>query len=229
MKDNMVKLKMCSLALACAVLAGCAANPAAAPAVAPVAGPVPLFAAGGFDAFELVTTPAGTMDRVLTARPDGVIAVAGNPSGYVATRASYTNYRLHAEWRWPGKPGNGGMLLHIQGGPKDRVWPLSLQVQTKNGAAGDLLPMAGASFTEPLSSAPGAATPIKAHTAADSERPAGAWNSMDVVCRDGSIEVAINGVAQNRVTGANPASGRIGIQLEGAPYELRNVTIIPLP
>ena len=220
MKDNMVKLKMCSLALSCAVLAGCAATP--------VSSPVPLLAAGGFEAFELVTTPAATIDQVLAARPDGVIAVAGNPSGYVATRASYTNYRLHAEWRWPGKPGNGGMLLHIQGGPKDRVWPLSQQVQTKHGAAGDVLPMAGASFSEPLTSAPGAATPIKGHTAADSERPAGEWNSMDVVCKDGSIEVSINGVAQNRVTAANPASGRIGIQLEGAPYELRNVTIQPL-
>jgi len=228
-KVNMVKLKMCSVALACAILAGCAgvvsSGVASGAASGPASAPVPLFGAAGFDAVELVTTPAGTLDQVLTARPDGVITVAGNPSGYVATRASYTNYRLHAEWRWPGKPGNGGILLHIQGGPKDRVWPLSQQVQTKFGAAGDLLPMAGASFTEALTTAPGAATPIKAHTAADSERPAGAWNSMDVVCKDGSIEVVVNGVLQNRVTGASPASGRIGIQLEGAPYELRNVTV----
>jgi len=221
MKVNMVKLKMCSVALACVLMTGCASAPPSAP--------VSLFDAQGFGAFELVTTPADTMEQVLAARPGGVIAVAGNPSGYVATRATYTNYRLHAEWRWPGKPGNGGVLLHIQGGPKDRVWPLSQQVQTKSGAAGDLLPMAGASFAEPLTTAPGAATPIKAHTAADSERPAGEWNSMDVVCRDGTIEVSINGVAQNRVTGANPSSGRIGFQLEGAPYELRNVTIVTLP
>jgi hypothetical protein len=217
MKVNMVKLKMCSVALACVLIAGCASAPPSAP--------VSLFDAQDVGAFELVTTPAGAMEQVLMARHGGVIAVAGNPSGYVATRATYTNYRLHAEWRWPGKPGNGGVLLHIQGGPKDRVWPLSQQVQTKFGAAGDLLPMAGASFAEPLTTAPGAATPIKAHSAADSERPAGAWNSMDVVCRDGTIEVSINGVAQNRVTASSPASGRIGFQLEGTPYELRNVMI----
>jgi len=209
----MVKLNAVSLALVCAMLGACAA------------GPAPLFGAQGFDGFELVTTPAATMDQVLTAGPGGTIALAGNPPGYVATRASYTNYRLHAEWRWNGKPGNGGVLLHIQGGPKDRVWPLSQQVQTKIHAAGDLLPMAGASFAEPLTSAPGAATPVKAHMAADSELPAGAWNSMDVTCRDGTIVVTINGVVQNRVSGAVPASGRIGFQLEGAPYELRNVTI----
>lgn len=222
MKVNMVKLKCCSLALACAFIAGCAAPHATAPQHA---APVPLFGANGFDAFELVTTPAASFEQVLTARPDGVIAVAGNPSGYVATRATYANYRLHAEWRWSGKPGNGGILLHIQGGPKDKVWPLSQQVQTKIHFAGDLLPMAGAAFTEALTTAPGAYPPIKGHTAADSERAAGEWNSMDVVCRDGMIEVAINGVVQNRVTNANPASGRIGIQLEGTPYELRNVTV----
>ena len=41
----------------------------------------------------------------------------------------------------------------------------------------------------------------------------------------GTIEVAINGVPQNRITNAKPAEGRIGFQLEGAPYELRNVTL----
>jgi hypothetical protein len=51
---------------------------------------------------------------------------------------------------------------------------------------------------------------------------------MDVVSRDGTIEVSINGVAQNRVSGAAPRSGRIGFQLEGTPYELRNVTVVPL-
>ena len=225
MKTIMVKLKLIPVALTmAAALAGCANTNTSAGAGAPVT----LLDAGSIKDFELVTTPASTMDKVLVPGPDGVITVAGNPSGYVATRATYTNYRLHAEWRWPGKPGNGGILLHIQGGPKDRVWPLSQQVQTKRGSAGDLLPMAGAAFTEPLTTAPGAVTPIKAHTAADSERAAGEWNSVDVVCRDGAIEVVVNGVLQNRVTGSNPASGKVGFQLEGVPYELRNVTIAPL-
>lgn len=219
----MVKLNMVSLALACALVGGCAASATSPPG----SSPVPLFSSGaaGFGNFELVTTPASTFDQVLVQRPDGVLAVAGNPAGYVATRATYTNFRLHAEWRWPGKPGNGGVLLHIQGGPKDKVWPLSQQVQTKIGSVGDLLPMAGASFTEPLTTKPGAYPPIKGHAAPDSERPAGEWNSMDVLCKDGAIEVTINGVLQNRVSGANPASGKIGIQLEGTPYELRNFTV----
>lgn len=175
--------------------------------------------------YEIVTTPLAPIDSVWRKRPDGVIAVAGAPSGYVVTRAVYTNYRLHVEWRWPGKPGNGGVLLHVVAGPKDGVWPQSLQVQTKHGFAGDLLPMAGASFAEPLTTAPGAYPAIRAHTAPDSEHPVGEWNSMDLTVRGPTVDVTINGVAQNHVTAAVPASGRIGFQLEGAPYELRNLRI----
>ena len=53
----------------------------------------------------------------------------------------------------------------------------------------------------------------------------GEWNSCDVVCRGDVIEASINGVAQNRVTGVSAAAGKVGFQLEGTPFELRNVSI----
>ncbi|RZT10485.1 protein of unknown function [Duganella sp. CF402] len=192
------------------------------------AGAAELFNGRDFSGWELQTTPAAAVAEAFQVLPDGVIASAGKPSGFIATRESYRNYKLHVEWRWPGKPGNGGVLLHISPGTFDRVWPVSLQVQTKFGNAGDLLPMAAASFAEPLTSAPGAETRIKAHTAADSEKPAGEWNTCDIVSRDGTVEVTVNGVLQNRVSNASPASGRIGFQLEGTPYELRRVELTPL-
>jgi hypothetical protein len=193
------------------------------------AGAAELFNGRDFSGWELQTTPAAMVADAFQMLPDGVIASAGKPSGFIATRESYRNYKLHVEWRWPGKPGNGGVLLHISPGTFDRVWPVSLQVQTKFGNVGDLLPMAAASFAEPLTSAPGAETRIKARTAADSEKPAGEWNSCDIVSRDGTVEVSVNGVLQNRVSNVSPASGRIGFQLEGTPYELRRVELTPLP
>ena len=189
---------------------------------------VDLFNDRDFSGWELKTSPTATMDSVFRMLPDGVIASTGQPSGFLATLNNYRNYKLHVEWRWSGKPGNGGILLHISDGPMDRVWPRSLQVQTKKGNAGDVLPMAGAGFSEPLTSAPGAEPRIKAHTAADSELPAGEWNVCDIFSRDGDIDVTINGVRQNRVTASDPASGRIGFQLEGAPYELRRVQLVEL-
>nr|WP_308495523.1 DUF1080 domain-containing protein [Duganella guangzhouensis] len=192
------------------------------------AGAVELFNGRDFSGWELKTQPEAVVDDAFRMLPDGVIASTGKPSGFLATQQNYRNYKLHVEWRWSGKPGNSGVLLHISPGVFDRVWPVSLQVQTKNGNVGDLLPMAAGSFAEPLTSAPGAETRIKAHTAADSEKPVGEWNACDIVSRDGVVEVTLNGVPQNRVTQVSPASGRIGFQLEGTPYELRHVTLTPL-
>ena len=189
------------------------------------AGAADLFKGRDFSGWELHTEPAASIASVFSVQADGVIASAGKPSGYLATTGTYRNYRLHVEWRWPGKPGNGGVLLHISPGPMDRVWPLSQQIQTKFGNVGDVLPMAGASFAEALT---GDKPPVKAHIAADSERAAGEWNSADIVSRDGVIEVSVNGVLQNRVTNAAPREGKIGFQLEGTPYELRRVELAPL-
>lgn len=211
----MVKLsELCSMLASVAVLAGCATQ-----------GVRPFDAA---NELELVAGPGVDASTVWSRGADGVIRVSGKPAGYIATRAGYANYRMHVEWRWPGKPGNAGVLLHVASGPKDGAWPLSVQVQTKHGFAGDILPMAGASFAEPLTTAPGAYPAIKGHTALDSERPAGEWNSADILARDGVVEVSINGVPQNRVSAVKPAAGRIGFQLEGLPYELRNITITPI-
>ncbi|HEY8993402.1 MAG TPA: DUF1080 domain-containing protein [Lacunisphaera sp.] len=178
--------------------------------------------------WEFVGTPSTDIATVCTVRPDGVIAATGTPVGFIAITTTHANYRLHAEWRWSGKPGNGGVLLHISSGPKDRAWPLCYQVQLKNKAVGDFLPMAGATFAEPLTSAPNAATPLKAHVAPDSEKPAREWNSCDIICRGDTIEVMINGIEQNRVTQCSLNKGSVGFQFEGAPFELRQVSLTPL-
>lgn len=184
-----------------------------------------LLDATSLDAWEFVTPEkTAPADTVCSAQPDGSLALAGKPTGFLATKASYRDYTLHVEWRWTEKPGNGGVLLHIAGGPRDRAWPVSFQVQTKHKAVGDLLPMAGATFAEPLTSAPGA-TQVKARMGADAEQPAGEWNSCDIVCRDGTIAVSVNGVEQNRVTGCSERAGRIGLQFEGAPFAVRAVRI----
>ncbi len=193
---------------------------------------VELFNGHDLAGWEYVTVPAADIKTVCTVGADGVIAVVGKPVGFIATAASYENYQLHVEWRWPAnaaKNSNGGILLNITGGPKDRAWPLSFQVQTKLTRAGDLLPMAGSTFAEKLSSAPGAATPQLERQGADSEKPLGEWNSADIVCRGDTLSVTINGVPQNRVTKCSPANGRIGFQLEGMPFELRHLQLAPLP
>lgn len=187
-----------------------------------------LFNGRDLEGWEFAGTPAADIATLCTVHADQAIAVAGRPVGFIATKRSHANCRLHGEWRWPGKPGNSGLLLHISSGPRDRAWPLSFQVQTKHQAAGDLLPMAGAVFAEPLTSPPGVAPALKAHLAPDSEKPAGEWNTCDVTCRGDRIGVVTNGVRKNSVTGCSLQVGKIGFQFGGAPFEFRHLSVVAL-
>ncbi len=69
---------------------------------------------------------------------DGVIKVSGVPNGSLVTNESYSNYKLHVEWRWTAEPANSGVLLHVQE-DNDKEWPLCIEAQLKNGAAGDIV------------------------------------------------------------------------------------------
>lgn len=186
-------------------------------------------------AWELVTLPPASADLTAVCKfsPDGSLAVAGKPVSFLASKVNYENYQLHAEWRWSKtapKNSNGGILLHIASGPANgTAWPWCFQVQQKLTRVGDLLPMQGAKFAEKLTTAPDAATPVLERSAPDSEKPLGEWNTCDIVCRGDTVEVTINGVLQNKVTQCAPASGKIGIQLEGVPFQLRNLRLAPLP
>jgi hypothetical protein len=186
-------------------------------------------------AWELVTLPATSADiaAVCKYNADGSLAVAGKPVSYLALKAAYENYHLHVEWRWPkdaAKNSNGGVLLNITGGPTNgTAWPVCFQAQMKLTRAGDLLPMNGAKFAEKLSTAPDAKTPqLDRATATDPEKPLGEWNSYDIVGRGDTIEVSVNGVLQNKISKCEPGPGKIGLQLEGTPFELRNVWIEPV-
>jgi hypothetical protein len=66
---------------------------------------------------------------------DGIVHCQGKPSGYMRTEEDYANYLLHVEWRWPGKGGNSGALVHMS--IPDNVWPKSLECQLASGNAGD--------------------------------------------------------------------------------------------
>ena len=125
---------------------------------------IDLFNGKDLTGWSLVTHPASDIAKICHVTADGTLAVAGKPVGYLLADGTYKNYTLHVEWRWPAQASsksNSGFLVDIASGPIDRdTWPLCFQVQTNLGRAGDLLPMAGASFVEKLSvTAPDAKTP----------------------------------------------------------------------
>lgn len=117
------------------------------------------------------------------------------------------------------KTGNSGVLLHIQ--KNDSVWPKCYQVQQKANAAGDIICMNGLWATECTDKVK--FTIPKMQTS--NEKPAGEWNSMEVLSNNGTLTVYINGVLQNKVTGLTKSKGFIGFQAEGRELELRQMEI----
>ena len=43
---------------------------------------------------------------------DGLLVSLGKPNGHLITDEEFQNYRLTVEYRFPGKPGNCGVLVH---------------------------------------------------------------------------------------------------------------------
>ncbi len=51
---------------------------------------------------------------------NGVIHIKGDPFGYMRTRDTYSEYKLHVEWRYPVEASNSGVFIHAQ--LPDTIW-----------------------------------------------------------------------------------------------------------
>jgi hypothetical protein len=160
--------------------------------------------------------PAVDPATVFTVK-DGVIHIIGNPFGYMRTKESYSNYKLHVEWRWPSEATNSGVFIHAQ--KPDSIWLRCVECQLKAGDAGDFVCMNGADMTQKLDKT----KPFIKKLAPSSEKPAGEWNTMEVKCEGNTIWVHVNGVLQNKGTNVNLSKGSICLQSEGKDVEFRNV------
>ena len=150
---------------------------------------------------------------------DGVITIAGQPFGYMITDGTYGNYKLHVEWRWVDEPANSGVFVLAE--PGEGLWPRCAEVNLMAGRAGDMIASGGSSFEELKEG-------IFLRTTVESaEKPAGEWNTMEVICKGNFIQAYVNGVLMNEAH-FDRAEGRIALQSEGGPLEVRNVFITPV-
>jgi len=69
---------------------------------------------------------------------NGMLVSLGEPRGHLITDSSYRDYRLEVEYRFPGTPGNAGVLVHAST-PRALygMFPRSIEVQMESGNAGD--------------------------------------------------------------------------------------------
>ncbi len=69
---------------------------------------------------------------------DGMLVSLGTPRGHLITDAVHSNYRLDVQYRFPGQPGNCGVLVHAST-PRalSKMFPKSIEVQMNHQHAGD--------------------------------------------------------------------------------------------
>lgn len=153
---------------------------------------------------------------------NGVIHIKGDPFGYMRTKESYSEYKLHAEYRYPVELSNSGVFIHAQGA--DTIWLKCIECQLKAGSAGDFVCMNGSDMNERKDKS----NRMVKKQAESSEKPVGEWNIIEVTCKANTIEVTVNGTLQNKGTNLNISSGSICLQSEGKDIEFKNVYITKL-
>lgn len=169
---------------------------------------------------------------------DGHLVSLGTPEGHLITDAVYANYRLDVEYRFPGKPGNAGVLVHAST-PRALygMFPKSIEVQMEHGNAGDFwciveditVPdmVARRGPKEKWGIREGANRRI-VNLTDGSERPLGEWNSMRIEAVGASIKVWVNGTLVNSGTKATASRGQIALQAEGSEVEFRRLDLTPI-
>lgn len=162
---------------------------------------------------------------------DGVMHTLGAPFGYIRTKESYSNYKLHVEWKWTDEPSNSGVLINVQG--KEMIFPHCVEAQLMNGKAGDIVLMGKGASIYVKDSIYMVTSEERRYLAIpkfedSSEKAAGEWNSYDITNLDGTLELYVNGVLQNKGTDMTLTEGNIALQSEGAPLQFRNIYLQPL-
>ena len=172
---------------------------------------------------------------------NGMLVSLGKPEGHLVTKQQYRDYRLEAEYRFAGKPGNCGILVHASR-PRAlyKMFPQSIEVQMMSGDAGDfwciqenievpdMEKRRPRKAGEKWGGAEGDARRILNLTD-KSEKPVGEWNTMVIEARGRTLKVWVNGDLANEGSNATADHGKIAVQAEGAEVEFRRLEIGPLP
>lgn len=169
---------------------------------------------------------------------NGMMVSLASPQGHIITDAVYENYRLQVEYRFPGKPGNCGVLVHAS---RPRVlygmFPKSIEAQLMHDNAGDFWCI-GEDITVPdmekrrgpkanWGSVDGKERRI-INLTDHSEKPLGEWNTMTLECVGNKVRVWVNGDLVNDGYNCTASKGNIALQAEGAEVEFRKVDLTPI-
>ena len=169
---------------------------------------------------------------------NGLLVSMGLPKGHLITDSVYSNYRLAVEYRFAGKPGNCGVLVHAST-PRAlyKMFPKSIECQMQHGDAGDFWCIVEDITVPDMEKRRGpkdnwGITEGKGRRIINltdsSEKPLGEWNQMTIECVDRAIKVWVNGDLVNDGFNSTASKGQIALQAEGAEVEFRRIDILAI-
>jgi hypothetical protein len=169
---------------------------------------------------------------------NGLLVSLGTPGGHLISDDEYQNYRLAVEYRFAGKPGNCGVLVHAS---KPRalyeMFPQSIEVQMHHENAGDFWCIVEDITVPDMEKRRGpkenwGITEGKGRRILNltdgSEKPAGEWNSMVIECVGDGVKVWVNGDLVNFGSNCTASKGHIALQAEGSEAEFRKLELTPI-
>lgn len=169
---------------------------------------------------------------------NGMLVSMGLPNGHLITDSVYSNYRLAVEYRFAGKPGNCGVLVHAST-PRAlyKMFPKSIECQMQHGDAGDFWCIVEDITVPDMEKRRGpkdnwGITEGKGRRIINltdsSEKPLGEWNQMTIECVNNAIKVWVNGDMVNEGFNCTVSKGQIALQAEGAEVEFRRIDILAI-
>jgi hypothetical protein len=169
---------------------------------------------------------------------DGKLVSMGEPQGHLLTKAKYENYRLKVEYRFAGKPGNCGVLVHAST-PRALydMFPKSIESQMMHTNAGDFWCIQENIVTPDMEARRGPKNEWGVNgnkkrrimnLTDGSEKPLGEWNTMVIECLKDTIKVWVNNDLVNYGYNCTAQKGKIALQAEGAEVEFSKVELTPI-
>ena len=169
---------------------------------------------------------------------DGMLVSLGSPGGHLVHDEVNQNYRLEVEYRFAGKPGNCGVLVHSSK-PRAlyKMFPKSIEVQMYHKNAGDFWCIVEDITVPNMVKRRGAEknwgiTEGKARRILNltdgSEKEPGDWNRMVIECLGDEVKVWVNGDFVNHGSKCTAQKGKIAIQAEGSEVEFRKLDLTPI-
>ena len=166
---------------------------------------------------------------------NSMLVSLGTPGGHLITDSVYQNYRLEVEYRFAGKPGNCGVLVHAST-PRAlyKMFPKSIEAQMMHENAGDFWCIVEDIKVQNMVERRGpeeewGITEGKKRRIVNltdgSEKPLGEWNYYVIECLNDEIKVWINDDLVNYGFDCSATKGQIAVQAEGSEVEFRKIEL----